>query len=502
MGKKIQSSNLNLYHVFLQLLFISSALFLAVILNGCKNNDNDEKNDPNQQAISALSATQATRSPWRIPNNLLFTYKFPLVEVYGLEQHNLATGVPASAGFKAVDGLKGTDHYLASNVLKTIDMYRHASTTNGNALQQVPMVYFLDNNDCMKLLEYSGQKNLLYVFKYERAGMYKGDICRAAMLWRYGGFYFDVDLEARSPIYPLLNRDSQFTSVREISMRGKWLNYGPGAFFQAFIATPPRHPVMNFTFDAMLAWYRTRKEHAVQAGALTRMEDPTDPFITRDRTSVLHHNQQMGTEAYWWAFTRWFSEYNPNPKSILLFDEAHLSFASNWAENSASPYRSHPDAAMRAVLSSVPRRQGVGEGCNYVVWDRQTLSVPFYSRCVGTGMCRQPGPPQVHAPNPGGGYNNQGTPQYQNAQSPLPQHNSPATAHIMKHYVSKKTQNEFEKAAYFMPPEKISDEQTERRFQYHRKKLSKTHKRQRHRKKKKGWILKSGSSPLDDMWSN
>ena len=34
--------------------------------------------------------------------------------------------------------------------------------------------------------------------------MYRADICRVAMLFEFGGFYFDIDMQSRSPVYDVL----------------------------------------------------------------------------------------------------------------------------------------------------------------------------------------------------------------------------------------------------------------------------------------------------------
>jgi mannosyltransferase OCH1-like enzyme len=34
----------------------------------------------------------------------------------------------------------------------------------------------------------------------ENFGFFKGDLCRLAALYKYGGYYFDIDLEVIEPV--------------------------------------------------------------------------------------------------------------------------------------------------------------------------------------------------------------------------------------------------------------------------------------------------------------
>merc|ERR1719487_804090 len=50
---------------------------------------------------------------------------------------------------------------------------------------------------------------------FDRAhpGNYRGDICRAAVLYREGGFYADVDVELKVPLTELVDAETTFMSV-------------------------------------------------------------------------------------------------------------------------------------------------------------------------------------------------------------------------------------------------------------------------------------------------
>ena len=49
--------------------------------------------------------------------------------------------------------------------------------------------------------------------------MYRGDMCRVALLWKYGGYYFDLDIEVIRPID--LSLDVEFASSFEYPRHGQ-----------------------------------------------------------------------------------------------------------------------------------------------------------------------------------------------------------------------------------------------------------------------------------------
>jgi hypothetical protein len=195
---------------------------------------------------------------WHIPNNLMFTYKKILIDAPGVTKGDWRTGVVGNRDFTVASDPNMTkeERLLANNVLKTIKKYRDESTSWGNGLQPVQRVFFYDDALCRDALQKEEQTQLLTIFDNEQQGMYKGDICRIAMLHRFGGFYFDVDLETREPVYKLMNANTHFSTIRESSMNGETSLKPNGVFFQAFIASAPRHNILKNAYDAMRTWLK------------------------------------------------------------------------------------------------------------------------------------------------------------------------------------------------------------------------------------------------------
>merc|ERR1719235_510914 len=105
--------------------------------------------------------------------------------------------------------------------------------------------YFSDS-ECRDYLSLHFGPELASIYNKEPAGHFRGDICRAAVLFREGGFYTDVDLEAKLPFAEMVDSSTTFMSV--FTADGQILN--------AMIATIPGIGVMNVTIKEVRRWYK------------------------------------------------------------------------------------------------------------------------------------------------------------------------------------------------------------------------------------------------------
>ena len=216
--------------------------------------------------------------------------------------------------------------HFYENAMKTVDAYKQAWKANDSEDIQVK---FLDDTECNQIIQ-EAEPRLLHHFLNETKGAFKGDICRAAALYLYGGYYFDVDMEVITPV--LLDRNITFSTAR-------------GAvkfFFNSFMASTAGHPVLRRNFDVMLDYYsgkgclgRTRK---VNMGCCTLFDA---------------YNQASDMER------------GPH----LLLEEHNL--------DSSNSARSYPKV----------KRRGSGRFCNWVVHDPSARVAYFYSRIVGSTHC-------------------------------------------------------------------------------------------------------------------
>ena len=225
--------------------------------------------------------------------------------------------------------LNNTRIEIRNNVQHTIDRYRDFWNE-----PDAPVLY-LDNVACRQVL-HEVYPSLVEYFDREKEGKYKGDICRLAALYQYGGYYSDVDLRVIQPVN--LSGTTQFSTCLEASIRE------PTAFFQAFLASRKHHPVLFI--------------------ALRRTE------IFYQKKLKLRRNSFMGTTILFQAYQ--YAKQQKNDTIIgpvKIYQEANL-------ESKSTAAVIYPD--------NVPLQQGGGCCCNYIVYDPSSSykqhRVHFYSR--------------------------------------------------------------------------------------------------------------------------
>lgn len=105
---------------------------------------------------------------------------------------------------------------------------------------------WLTDADCPAFIRKHVDQELAVMFDTEPRGSYRGDICRAAALWVYGGFYIDLDVQLFLPLARLIDNSTTFMSA--VTSDGSVLN--------AIIAAVPRSTVMKEVLQQLKAWYR------------------------------------------------------------------------------------------------------------------------------------------------------------------------------------------------------------------------------------------------------
>ena len=139
--------------------------------------------------------------------------------------------------FKEEHGdLTSQEKILLTNMKRTVKLFQNIT---GDASE----VEMWDDNSCLTALKELHMKEglpLAFAFKTEVVGMIRSDLCRLVMLYNSGGYYFDTDLAPLAALQRALDPRATFVTVRtsERSLSG-------GGFFQAFLATAPKHPVIR-----------------------------------------------------------------------------------------------------------------------------------------------------------------------------------------------------------------------------------------------------------------
>ena len=81
-------------------------------------------------------------------------------------------------------------------------------------------------------------------------GRIRSDICRLAMLWTRGGYYFDNDIVLLDDVSRRLSPDTTFATVTAV----RYLFNNPPGLFNAFIACTPRHPIVHEALRRHARW--------------------------------------------------------------------------------------------------------------------------------------------------------------------------------------------------------------------------------------------------------
>ena len=76
----------------------------------------------------------------------------------------------------------GKHSAAAFNVQRTVRMHRNVSHT------------MYTDDDCLEVLLEQKRHALVHAFRHEKYAPFKSDICRAAALFKEGGFYLDNDV--------------------------------------------------------------------------------------------------------------------------------------------------------------------------------------------------------------------------------------------------------------------------------------------------------------------
>lgn len=111
---------------------------------------------------------------------------------------------------------------------------------------------WLSDYDCADYLQKHYKGVFGDLFKKERKGALRGDICRLAVLLREGGFYIDLDVDLKVPLHELVDDSTSFMSVWDSDAVDEY------DILNAVLAAEPGSKVLERTLVEMTMWYRRR----------------------------------------------------------------------------------------------------------------------------------------------------------------------------------------------------------------------------------------------------
>ena len=100
----------------------------------------------------------------------------------------------------------GKHSAAAFNVQRTVRMHRNVSHT------------MYTDDDCLEVLLEQKRHALVHAFRHEKYAPFKSDICRAAALFKEGGFYLDNDIATEVDVVEVALR----TGADVVQQRPKW----------------------------------------------------------------------------------------------------------------------------------------------------------------------------------------------------------------------------------------------------------------------------------------
>lgn len=133
-------------------------------------------------------------------------------------------------------------------------------------------------------------------YKHEKMGMRRGDICRAAVLFREGGHYVDLDMVAVAPISDVfVHGQADFVGSMDSINRA----------FNAFQAGPKGHPILKKSLKFLATRYAAGDGVNEDLGVLA-LADAIKEFQTESCQSDLFTEQEI---------------HNCGPHRIIMFKE-------------------------------------------------------------------------------------------------------------------------------------------------------------------------------------
>merc|ERR1719428_2772903 len=106
-------------------------------------------------------------------------------------------------------------------------------------------VIFHNDTECKTLISKVHSAKLAAYFDQEKSGAFKSDICRLAMLYQYGGYYLDNDIETITDISSVVPGDASFVSA----LAAYQPNPRCQEVWNAFIGSTPKHWALKDALD-------------------------------------------------------------------------------------------------------------------------------------------------------------------------------------------------------------------------------------------------------------
>lgn len=326
---------------------------------------------PETEAVVTSTAVGTKTKSRKIPHNLIFTGKDNILETKSPQE-------------------------LYDNVMRNIRLYNDAFNNNdddesgggynsSSSSQLLSNVHFLTDNDCRRIIEEvttappppgrnntkkkNGLSKLLAIFDKERVGMFRGDICRIAALYKHGGYYLDLDIKTLTPYVvggggrggtrdgsgdDSKDGDYSFVTVAQ-TQDNRPVEQAP--FFQAFIASTAGHPILKRALEVtMIEYYERHPKYRKYKFGSDHMGTITLSSAYYEVLNIDANNNGGSSNV-----TAAIERSGDGNNDYHLLEEINIGSEPEWYGN-------------------VTRQEGKGCCCNYIVHDPIRQTPYFFSR--------------------------------------------------------------------------------------------------------------------------
>lgn len=265
-----------------------------------------------------------TSSKNAIPRIMIFTYRT-----------NLLKNPPESSSLLFLE-----------NVVRTIRMYAQEWKKRGERVY----VWFLDDEECLQVIRLV-EPELVFYYKNETRGDYKGDICRGVALYLTGGYYFDVDMEAIVPV--------QIPEKATISVASS-----ENGYFNSYLVAAPQCPVIRDYLRILLHYYR-RQHYPERQQELKSFYKRIPP--AQSAIDLMVEKGLIGV----WALEGAVVYHKSIPSNNVTF---HVLKETNLQD---------PQIQRQFYPRVQFQKDAEGGCCNYVIEDPEKRQAYFFARFIG-----------------------------------------------------------------------------------------------------------------------
>ena len=336
-----------------------------------------------------------------IPHRLIFTYNFNIL-THGKPDHLYRNVVNTVQIYrKAWESIANTnsDHQRGGDAAANV-FYKHINVTGvvdnlssyDASNRNDGSVLFFDDHDCLEIIR-KVEPRLVLPFELETEGKFKGDICRLAALYAYGGYYFDVDIEVIRPLPEKVISLNNST----VSFVTSWMLPLKNEFFQAILAVSSNHPVIRASMDVMIEdWYynyNVADRVFLNVGFYDPVKARKLDLYNRSETIQLFE-EVWRSKLYTKARQKDLLKKTGGCTDQCELGTVTLAIAYKRLKKNSS--LNWTDFLLEEIDDAVEKRypevnrieRGRGWGCSWLVHDPLTSTPYFYSRTIGTPLCK------------------------------------------------------------------------------------------------------------------